>query len=416
MSAAAARCNWRWPALTAGAVLLAFAALLLDERLWSALGVLPLQPHFSDWLAILAAADAQQAGADVYATPNPFDPFGRPHVYGPWWLWLGNLGFTVADHRWMGALLAGVFIATAATVLAPRTWRQAALAVALLLSPPVLLGLERANNDLVVFLLLAATAWLVARFPRQGVWAATGMVWLAAALKIYPAAALAALPAASRQRGPALLALAGGVAACALVAWWYQADYARVLALAPREISVFTYGFKVLAHLVQNIHAINWPLVLGLGAGLALGGIALVPRWRALWTAVPLHGGTAFAFVAGASCWVFCYFVNSNFSYRAVLLLLPARLWLHQLSDPGHAPVARRWLALTLLLLWTACATAHLGEWVEHGRAALQPLWLVVIGFEQALTLMVTVALLLALIGWALRLNQSRRSATTGTA
>ena len=129
-----------------------------------------------------------------------------------------------------------------------------------------------------------------------------------------------------------------------------------------------------------------------------------------------LVGGTAFAFVAGASCWVFCYFVNSNFSYRAVLLLLPARLWLHQLSDPGHAPVARRWLALTLLLLWTACATAHLGEWVGHGRATLQPLWLMVIGFEQALTLMVTVALLFALIGWALRLSQRWRSATTGNA
>src|SRR5687768_1390963 len=112
------RC-WYWPALTGTIALIACLGVLNSPRLAECLGVHQLGRPFIDWLAILAASDAQQAGANPYANPNPFDPLGRPHIYGPWWLLLGDLGFTSEDYWWTGALLVLLFICSAVAVLAP---------------------------------------------------------------------------------------------------------------------------------------------------------------------------------------------------------------------------------------------------------------------------------------------------------
>jgi hypothetical protein len=93
-----------------------------------ALSIFSDRPYFLDLVAVLAAGQAHAAGLDVYVPPNPFDPFGRPHCYGPWWLVTGVLGLTVAEARWLGLLLALAFIASAAAVLAPRRVSAAALA------------------------------------------------------------------------------------------------------------------------------------------------------------------------------------------------------------------------------------------------------------------------------------------------
>jgi hypothetical protein len=401
---AAVKGGSRWCVLTGGLVLLVFMALLIDERLWTAFGMrlIQMKPHFADMIAILAAGDARRVGSDVYAVPNPFDPFGRPHVYGPWWLVLGGLGFTVGDGWWMGALLAVSFVIIAVAVLAPCSPARTSLAVGLLISPPVMLGLERANNDLVVFLLIAASAWMVATWPRVGVLAAVAVVCLAAALKIYPVAALAALPAARCRPRAALALVAAGIVGCIALGFWYRADFARVLALIPKELSVFTYGLKVLLELFKATFS-QWYFGFGIAAGLAFGGWFLGSQLRKLWNHVPLQGGTAFAYVGGASCWIFCYFSNTNFSYRAVLLLLPARLWFRDSDTRENGMLSRRWLALLLLLLWMTCASGNLHDWIGRDRKALLPLWCVVVSFEHSLVLVVTAALLVSLVGWAVR-------------
>ncbi len=378
----------RWRVALAAGTLLVWFALMGHEGTWAWLGIEHYDFYFLDTIAVLSAGQAWHAGLDIYdqAKGNPFDPFGRPHVYGPWWLLTGPLGLTIADARWLGPLVGLAFIVSAVAVLAPRRPGPAAIALLLLASPPVLLALERGNNDLVVFVLLVLAGELLTR-PRQP--AANG-------------AALAARPAQRRAALAWMGAVGGG---CLLVFLLWHTDYTRALAIAPRPRSIFAYGVKVLAWMWDwpGPTAMIW-LAVVFGVVAAGAGVWLLRRAAALWAAVPPTGAVTAWFVAAASAWCFCYLVNSNYLYRATLLLLPARLWLDQTdgTDRRAAGTARALLAACVVMVWLLpvkswCASRlGLRPWADLGLA-------VILGVEQALVAAVTAALLISLTGWGWR-------------
>ncbi len=160
---------------------------------WGLFGMFSFQPQFADTVAVLAAGEAWQAGADIYQIPNPYDPLGRPHVYGPGWVATGAVGLTVHDANWIGPLLAIVFVVAMSVLAAPRRAGDAFLALALLCSPPVLLGISRGNNDVIVVLLLGLAAALTTSSNYAGPVASHALVGLTAVLKLYPVAAFPAL-------------------------------------------------------------------------------------------------------------------------------------------------------------------------------------------------------------------------------
>jgi hypothetical protein len=421
----------RWPLALGAGALLGFLALVAHGGLWARLGIEHFadKPYFLDLVAVLAAGQAQAAGIDPYVPPNPFDPFGRPHVYGPWWLAGGRLGLTVADARWLGPLLALAFVATAAAVLAPRRPAATLVALALLVSPPVLLGLERGNNDLVIFLLLAAAGALLARREKLGGPAGAALVWLAAGLKIYPVAALPMLAARAGPRGRTLARVAVAGVFCAAVFLLWRADFARAARHQPEPDTIFAHGLGVLRGMAE------WPervpaaaRAAAAGAQWAVFGAALASaawffgrRARALWTLVPTTGATAALFVGGGAAWCACWLANTNYPYRAVLLLLPARLWVARASAVGgdraahsassgqagsgqaengagntERAVSRGLLLTAAAAFWlTPAKTALLvGPYAGLGIA---------LGAEQALVLALTAALTVSLVGWVWR-------------
>src|SRR6185295_13350101 len=95
------------------------------------------------------------------------DPLLRYHVYSDWWLALSGLGLGRQHNFLVGTTWVGAFAVTAWMTARPRHWREAIWLATLLVSPPVLLAVNRANNDLVIFVLLAvcglsatATGWV----------------------------------------------------------------------------------------------------------------------------------------------------------------------------------------------------------------------------------------------------------------
>ena len=393
----------RWPFLLGLAVLIIFAGGVINPGLCLACGVHAIHPIFSDLIAILAAGEAAQQGWDVYAS-NPLDPLNRPHVYGPWWLVTGELGFVRTDAWWIGLLLALVFVVVAVKVLAPHNRRTAFVGVLLLVSPPVLLGIERGNNDLIIFLLLTASVWLVTRASRIAPAIAAGLIIVAAALKLYPVAALAALAAKDVPRRRMWLLVVSAGLVCAVVILSAFADYQRVAEVAPMPMSIFGYGVKLTYFLFTGIP--------GKGIWMLAGGLPVVlfflwvcwSRRRELWNLVPTTGFTAACYVAGALCWCLCYLSTINYAYRMVLLLLPARLWLQKESAPGAGLAVRaQWIG-ALLLFWTPRGLDLLLQWHEVGDYFDgPPLSWILIGIEQALAMGVTITLLWALVGWGWR-------------
>ena len=415
----------RWRLLTAAVPAGVFIALALHEQAWAWLSIFHVRPYFVDLASLLASGQAWQAGRDVYAWGNPFFAQGAPLDYGPWWLVSGPLGLTVADARWLGPLLGLAFFMTAAAVLAPRRPGVALVAVLLLASPPVLLGVERGNCDLIIFLLFAAAgAWLAGRAALAG----AGLIGLGAVLKYYPLAALPALAARAAPRRRVLAWMGATLLACLLVVLCWWSDYRRALALVPRPETLNAFGLAEIGLAWQKVRARPGGLLAA-----ALPALVLAVGWlgwqaRALWTAVPRLGSVAAWFVAGAATWGFCYLATASYTYRAVLLLLPARLWLDQTADPVHGRAARGQLAAWMTVFWLQSVkwwlTQLLGQamgriaspagvpWVnswlaeslrQNGGARAANSLVAVIGLEQVLVAALTAALLISLAGWLWR-------------
>lgn len=355
MKSVGARPAWLWPAASAALVFALLCACVLHEPLWLGLGVFHLKPYFADWFAVLAASDARAAGADPYSIPNCFDPLGRPHIYGPWWLGLSRLGLTREHNVASGLVLTFATLAAGAWMLRPRGPGAALAAAAVLAAPGFLLAYERGNNDLVIVLSLALAGWAAGRGGLSGRALATAVLVFAAGLKIYPVAA-AGLLLAARPAGRARDAIWVGLAAAGFVAiaLIHGDEFLRALALVPRVDTAQAYGLPVIPYLWRNPAMLHgW-----LGAGLALGlGFWVWRAWQGL--RVPVGGTDPMEkawLLAGTGAWLLCYAVNTNFCYRIILLLLPAAAWLRAAQGPaGPARTQARWAAGGLIVtVWLA--------------------------------------------------------------
>lgn len=398
--------RWRGAVLAAALVLGGFSLLLVNGRLWGLWGVQHMRPYFLDLVAVLAAGEAHGRGLDVYEG-NPLDPYGRPHVYGPAWLLSGRLGLTGDDAGWLGALLAAAFVTTACLLAAPRTRSAIVLTVLALLSPPVVLGLERGNNDLVVFLLLALAAVAAVARPAPAAWGAAGAVAFAAALKFYPLAGLAAL-AGSRDSWRRLFwPAAAGAAAFGLV-WLVQADQiARVLALTPKPATIFAHGLGVIHITWTLLSAVRGWLLLGAVPAAVLGLAWLWWRRRELAALLPRDGLTTTAWLAGAAAWLTCFVVSASFPYRVVLLLLllPALL---RADAPRAGREFAALLAGTFWLMAPKFWFANSAEIDSANTTALHVLS-VIAGADQALFVLIALTLCWVTGAWAVRRAATER-------
>lgn len=396
-----------WTGLTAAIALFAFIGGLIRPDLLPWVGVYPMAPKYYDLIAILAAGQAAHLGWNVYAG-NPLDPSNRPHVYGPWWLVSGSLGLVVADAWWLGFVLAVAFFVAAATVLAPRDGRAMVVSLLLLISPPVMLATERGNNDLVVFLLLAVAVWGATRIRWWGGPLGGGLVMLAAALKLYPLVAWPALATSPGSRRRVVWLLGGTLAACAVAALVTLPAYLTVFAIAPAPLTVFGHGLRLTWYLwLWLIPQRPWLLLGGVPTAIVLLGLGW--RWRReFWAMVPAAGFTAGCYLAGTLTWAGCYVTTSNFPYRMLLLLLPARLWLKDMESEANARArAMQWI-LAVLFFWSPWVKSRLlvpgpdGSYYVGSQFA----W-TVIGAEQALIFVLALSLGIAVLGWGWRRFQS---------
>lgn len=396
--------GWFLPAIVFTSPLLLLLLGLHDDALWDVMGIGRLVPSFADLAAVLAAGEAHAAGLDAYLPRNPFDPFGRPHVYGPWWLVLGTIGLRTVDAWWLGGLLAVMFAATVAGMLRPRTGPSTVMAVLLVCSPPVLLGLERGNNDLIMFVLVATAVGLAFRGRDTAVALAGALIVLAAGLKLYPAvASVVAWGQLRRWRG-----LIAAVALAVLVAWWGGAEmwrgFQRAAAAAPEPATIYAFGLPVMKHTWGVLQESRlWFVAAILGTGILLGRI-FAGTWGALGSAVPAQQPAGACYAAGAATWLFCFVATSNFPYRFVWVLFPATLWLRQSGDPGTVGrVARRQLWLWVAVAWLGAPKDWLVAALVRANKSETPLLAALVGVEQTSYFFLTLLLGAGLAGWAVR-------------
>lgn len=162
-----------------------------------ALGVPAVDPVFSDTLWVAHWCDGYGRGEDP-ASPAFKDPDGKviPMNYPRIFLGFHYLGLSSTRVIPWGVLLGGIFLMAALVLCGHCTRNEGFIWALAILSPSVLMAVERGNFDCLIFGVLVAAGLLRARPSTAGI-----LVLGATALKIYPAAALAALVA---RRRPAI--------------------------------------------------------------------------------------------------------------------------------------------------------------------------------------------------------------------
>ena len=336
-----------------------FAVFVAYPRLFVFAGVNHYGVLFLDLYAVLASSDAAALGLDPYAA-NPLDYFHRPHIYSPWWLHLHDLGLTRADDFRLGLGLVVLFLFLAVRRLRPASAGELGWQLVILCASPVLLAVNRANNDLVIFVLLAPVVPCLLSPRRVVRFAAIGLVALAAGLKFYPAVAALVLVAGAEPREARRRVIAA-VLALAFVALTATVDLGRVSTLLPKAEGVMTFGaenlFESLGLAVKSAQRASVAL------GLALAGAFVVMKPFAGWKIAEADRDAWWSFVLAAALLTGCFFSGTNYAYRWVFALwLAPLLW--RLPRDAAAPVAVRRLALITavllpLMLWgdpLACA------------------------------------------------------------
>ena len=345
MSAVPATSLLRSPrCLFLGVVCVGLLAFLLWPQVSARLGFLDRGMWFVDSYALLAASDAQRAGID-FSERNPLDVYHRPHSYSSWWLALGAIGLTGEDNFLLGGLAVLGFVLSFLAWWRPDNRAEAVGAALLLLSPPCLLAINRANNDLFVAALLAAGVMGLTRATpaRLGMFGLA--VVLATGLKFYPLVAAVGLLAVGSPRWRWLafgltLAAAGGVLA---TEWeWFRR------AVIPVPDGLYLYGSAILWRELGFTGGLVLPVSVVL---LAMAGAVLA--WRR--TTAGLADEVAplaerVAFLAGAAMLAACWLLGISYAYRWILALLLVP-WCWRRARAGDE-AARLAIGLLAVGLW----------------------------------------------------------------
>lgn len=334
------------------------------ERTWSSLGIYPLSPYFSDARVITASAEAKALGFDpmVY---NPLLPKGVVMDYPRIWQLLFHLGIDQKDTIYFEAVFVSLFF-LGVFLFAGEINQPIAVALACgVFSPAVLLGIERGNNDLVIFFLLALSLMVI----RKSTVASAGVIAFAFVLKLFPVFAAAVFF--KEDRGRFFKFLTGSILFVGTYCIILRNEI-RVVRAAVSTTDWASYGIGVNWQEIQRL--MHNPLLSKLVCYAVIGVLivlcvllAMCPRE----SQVAADESHIDAFRMGAAIYIGTYLLGSNFDYRLMFLLFTIPQLVEWLSnfDSRLRHVARITFACTMYSLWSMFfarwLNAVFAAWVE---------------------------------------------------
>ncbi len=333
-------------AMTCGfAVLIGFAALFIVSPktyhsvidLWS---FVPFDYPFIDAEYTSTQIECWRKGVDVYVA-NPCDALERVQNLPPIWL---HLPFWPSDKNWtniLGLTIDSVFLLSLMALPPPRCARDAIPVLMFLISSSFIFALERANQDLIIFVLIIIAILLLERSIAARLLGYAAIV-VATLLKIYPVVLLILL---LREHFRTFLVVMVGAVG---IIFGYGLSHRHELLAAMANLPIpatFAFGFgasrlpdamgTLMAHLTRA------PDV---GSGVATG-LESSPVWyiatylvmlgATCFIAIRIAASESFGFaligltmreslclLSGAAVICGCFFAGTSQFYRGVFLLL----------------------------------------------------------------------------------------------
>jgi hypothetical protein len=306
--------------------LLAFARMVGWDPSWRSFGVTPLQPPFFDMHVINDYAACAWKGVDAYA-PHACNVanFNIP----PTWLWLGYFGLDGSASSWLSALFIAVSMLVMLLLFQGRPWYQGLIALGAIISPPVMMGVERGNLDLLILALVGSAAWIYEERRPGRACGAVALIGLGIALKLFPMFCVSLAARFSRRT----FIFACVIAALSLVYLDLTMKYVFLVQRNVPATFILSYGYKAIFLGLDHIRseaglspiglADTWvPAATAIIGLLCAATVALysLRRRREFCSVHTSVAGTAFLFGAGIYCGT--YLLGTNFIYRLMFLLL----------------------------------------------------------------------------------------------
>lgn len=333
----------------------------------------PYRYPFLDAEYMSAQLECWRAGVNVYVT-NPCDVLGRVQNLSPLWL---RMAFLPSDKSWtniLGLTTDSLFLLSLMALPQPRRASDAVPVLVSLASPSLLFGLERANQDLILFAIIVVAILLLEGTTAARV-AGSAAIVLAALLKVYPIVLLILL---LRERPRTFLAeTVGGLVVIIACIWAYRDEFLAALAnIWFTDTFGFAFGAtrlpdgidEVLARLIRasgmdSTDDARWPssdaihfmtsVFLYCGTGAMAMGLSLSKGFASAFAQLTLR--ESMCLVSGAALICACFFAGVSNLYREVyfLLAMPGLFAMSRVSP--SRPIA--WLArlsgsLALLLMF----------------------------------------------------------------
>jgi hypothetical protein len=345
-----------------GLVLLALGAAFwqFDRALYFrflALWGLPTLPApFADWQAVVGLMHCAAHGVDVYVA-------GRCGVfsYSPLWSWAALIPTDWAWRTAAGLMIDSAFFASLWFVYRPRGWADAALFTLACISPAAAYGAERANVDLILFMMMLTAAAAFAGgglLPRMTAYLIIGLAGL---LKFYPFAGLVIALRETTRRFVAIAVLT--FAALAALLFAIRGDLASLAAGIPGgEFDYGTFGAPNVLYLLlgPTPAPIAWNMSLAVLGFCCLAVSLWLARGPGLARAMSrLDNRDGAGLLIGAAVVVGCFFAGQSNNYRAIFLILVIA-GLLSLRRVAEDAATRRRLGLliagALALMWFRAA------------------------------------------------------------
>jgi hypothetical protein len=321
---------------------------------WQYLGVSTGDGFFADMAVITAASDCQLPYEDIVIRNclGGIPPFNYPRI----WVILGRLvGISFSDTAPLAIAAIISFLLTYLFIFRKTATTHWLYVTALVCSPVVMLALQRANSDLIIFCFVALSAVFI---TRQKLFSAVLLLLVASALKLYPIFALFAL---LNQAKNYLVLLCVGL--FCLYCYLTINDLTLIATATPRADSI-SYGKFVLVdymnrhfssmasltplallHTLVSIAAVSLPLIfvfLKKQIDLPLPGLVVAPTFQNT------------LFLAGAGIYVCTFFIGNNWDYRLIFLHLTTPYLFVIVAEPSSCrPVIRLLLVLILSVSWS---------------------------------------------------------------
>ncbi len=283
------------------------------EKTWRLWNIPTMKPYLIDSRVITAGAEAHARGLDPLIN-NPGSPvMNYPHI----WQLLFLLGIDQSDTVYFGITFAGLFFAGVFLVTKEINRPTACLMTGSIFSPAVLLGLERGNNDLVIFFLLALTVYFINK-SRIGSGIVIGFAFL---LKLYPVFGLVIFLKENKKVFWTIIAIATLICGIYTVVMFNELRLVR--SATPRP-PAGAYGVDVGWTDLGAHHFVRAAVVFRVVSYLAVIVIAAISLIHAGRRALPTRESNKHlnSFRVGSAVFVGTFLLGGNWDYRLVVLLL----------------------------------------------------------------------------------------------